>query len=398
MPAGSPVHVVSVQTTNEKGGGEYANVNLLDALARRGFRVKLLTNVPELAVGTAVPVREVDLGPKLSRRTIRSVARAFLPGTVRLARALREEAEEAPIDVLLLHYKKEQLMSMLLPRSSHRAVAWAEWGPVPFPLRAGPLRAAYVAASRRARLVIAVSESTRASLVEVGVNPRKIVVVPPLVDSGAVSFDAQARSHWRSRLGAGNGEFVVGCISRLNVAKRNDVIIDALGHLPDDVMLVLAGSGEDEPKLRERARPFGGRVRFLPTPRGHVHEVLSACDVQVFAPQVLEGLPRAIVFGQLTERPIIVTDETRVRDLVPPGTGVAIAPPNDPAALAASVLAYRADPERRAREGEAGRRFALVRYDADAAAERLYELISSLAERARSEAGQADAPVRRGGA
>lgn len=377
--SGPPLHVVSVQTTNEKGGGEYANVSLLEALAERGFRVKLLTNMPELADGTSVPVGRIELGSKLSRRTVRQVAVSFAPGAVRLAKALRREAREAPIDVLLLHFKKEQLMGPLLPRGLVGAIVWVEWGPLPLPLRTGALRRLYAAAARSARAVLAVSESTRSSLIDVGVAPRKLVVVPPLVDAQTIRFDAGARERRRREWGVGPDTFVVGCISRLHASKRNDVVIDALEHLPDDVTVVLAGSGEDESNLRARGRRFGDRVRFLPTPRGYVHEVLSACDVQVFAPQPVEGLPRAIVFGQLTERPVIVTDEDKVPGLVPPGTGASVEPAHDPSALAACLLAYRADPDRRAREGAAGRAFALERYDSGRATDTVERLLRQAA-------------------
>jgi glycosyltransferase involved in cell wall biosynthesis len=104
-------------------------------------------------------------------------------------------------------------------------------------------------------------------------------------------------------------------------------------------------------------------VRFIPTPRGHVHEVLSACDVQVFAPQPLEGAPRSIVFGQLTERPVIATAAMGAEDMVLPETGTIVKIEHDARALAACLDEYRADPERRAREGAAGRRHALMHHD-----------------------------------
>jgi len=46
--------------------------------------------------------------------------------------------------VLLVHYKKEQLMAGMLPRRLRAATVWAEWGPVPVPMRSGIPRLAYV--------------------------------------------------------------------------------------------------------------------------------------------------------------------------------------------------------------------------------------------------------------
>jgi len=356
-----------VQTSNEQGGAEYANVELLSALQARGVAVRLLTNQPALAEGTDVPVTEIDLGPKLRRSTVGRVALGFLPWYVRLCRALaRAAAEDGPIDVTLLHFKKEQLMSALLPGRLTGALVWAEWGRLPAPFSRGLGRRAYVAAARRAKLIVAVSESTRGSLAQAGVPAQKIVVIHNIVDGAAVVFDADARERYRREWGAGEDTFVLGCVSRLSASKRNDVIIDALAHLPPQVLLVLAGEGEEEQALRVRAAPFDGRVRFLPTPRGYVQEVLSACDVAVFAPQQFEGAPRSIIFGQLTGRPVVASAPEGAEGMVLPGTGAIVTPAHDPSALAACVEEYRRDPERRAREGAAGRALALERYDVDA--------------------------------
>jgi glycosyltransferase involved in cell wall biosynthesis len=49
--------------------------------------------------------------------------------------------------------------------------------------------------------------------------------------------------------------------------------------------------------------------------------------------------------------------------MIPPDTGTILASPHDPEALARCIEAYRKDPERRAREGHAGRVLAQARYD-----------------------------------
>ena len=66
--------------------------------------------------------------------------------------------------MLLVHYKKEQLLALMLPKRLRSTVVWAEWGPVPYPLRKGLPRRAYLAAARRAALVLAISEGTRRSV------------------------------------------------------------------------------------------------------------------------------------------------------------------------------------------------------------------------------------------
>ena len=354
------VRVVSVQTSDEQGGGEYANVDLLDGLAGRGADVVLVTNQEAIAEGTRVPTHHLELGPKLRIATVRATARRFPVLVTRFLRALRAVG---PADALLLHYKKEQLMTRFVPRRLAERVVWAEWGPLPPDFRTGLPRQAYVANAKRVSAVVCVSEGTRRTIVDAGVPAEKVTVVPNLVDVSEHDFDPEARERFRAEWGVEEGTFVVGCVARFQARKRNDVLVDALEHLDGDVVVVLAGSGPDEDELRDRAAKHGDRIRFLPTPRGYVEQLLSACDVQVFAPSPTEGASRAVILGQLARRPVIATDPEGAEDLIVAGTGTIVAPSHDPVALAGVLAQYRDDPERRAREGAAARAYALDRFD-----------------------------------
>jgi glycosyltransferase involved in cell wall biosynthesis len=375
-----PLHVVSVQTTAEKGGAEYSNVDHLEGLADRGMQVRLFTNLPEIARDSKVPVQVVDLGPKLSTRTVARVALGFGPWLLRLLRTLRRErAEHGPVDVLLVHYKKEQLMAALVPRRLARAVVWAEWGPVPMELRRGLPRVAYRLAARRAARIVAISEGTKRSIVDVGVPADKIEVLPNAVDVEAIDFDPAARERLRGEWGAGPDTFVACCVSRLHPKKRNDVLVRALEHMDGDVLLVLAGHGDEEPRLRELAAPYGDRVRFIPTPRGYIWEVMSGGDVALFSPAPTEGSPIVVVMAQLARRPVVATGPEGVREMVVPGTGTIVEPSHDPVALARVLEEYRDDPERRASEGEQARERAVHRYDRRRIEDALAELLRSAA-------------------
>jgi glycosyltransferase involved in cell wall biosynthesis len=352
--------IVSLQTTNERGGAEYANVDLLAALAARGHDVVLLTNVPDIAANVGVRVREIDIGPKLSRRSVVRVVLQMPSTLLRVARALRAER---PVGTLFLHFKKEQLLCAVLPSWLTGTIVWAEWGPVPPQMRKGPARWAYALAARRARAVMAISQGTRRTVVDAGVPARKVEVVPNLVDVNEVGFDADGRARLRAEWGVDDRTLVVGCISRYQRRKRNEVVIDAMAHLGSDVLLVLAGEGEQEELLRERAAPHGDRVRFVPNVRGHVEAFLSACDLLVFAPSPTEGEPRVIVMAQLVGVPVIATDAEGAEGLIPEGGGVILSPSHDATALATAIDAYRLDPERRRREGEVARAATLRSHD-----------------------------------
>lgn len=365
--------IVSVMTGAAPGGAEFAAVELLDALCARGHEATMLSDSAGIGRGSAVAVRPFELGPKLSART--------WPGlTLRrpaMRRRLRQALEaEAPYDVLLLHYKKEQLLAPGLPAMLKPRLAWAEWGPVPRQMRRGPGRWAYARAGREAGTVLAISAGTRDSAIAAGLDPAKVVYLPNAMRTDEIDFSAAGRARVRNELGIPDGAFAVGCISRFHPKKRNDVVIDAVRALGDGAHLILAGSGETEAELRRRAEPLGERAHILPTPGGSVGDVLSAFDVSVFCPSPAEGQPRAVILGMLARRPCLSTGAEGVTGLIEGSFGEIVAPENDPAALAAALRPYEADPQRVAREGELARRSAVERFDADVVAARAERLLS----------------------
>ncbi len=363
--------IVSVMTTDSRGGAEFAAVEMLDALRARGHQTVMLSDQPGIARDTGIDVRPIDIGPKLSSRSWRWLLARWPRLVLRLRDAL---AREAPYDVLLLHYKKEQLAALALPRRLTATLAWAEWGPVPFPLRRGVPRALYLLAARRAALVMAVSAGTRDSVCQVGIPPGKVHVVPNVMRTETIRFTADGRARVRDALGIPQDAFVVGCISRFHPKKRNDVVVDAVAGMPG-TPLVLAGDGETESSLRERAAPMGELAHFIPTPGQDVDEVLSAFDVSVFCPSPTEGAPRAVILGMLAGRPCVATGAEGVADMITHEVGDICSPENDPTALAAILSRYRDDEELRARHGAAARSLAERSYARGVVAERLERLL-----------------------
>ncbi|HUA70474.1 MAG TPA: glycosyltransferase family 4 protein [Solirubrobacteraceae bacterium] len=362
-------------TTSSAGGAEFAAVEMLDALASRGHEVVMLSDLPGIGRDSAVRVAPIAIGPKLSLRTWRRLLIAWPEYVWRLRRALEAQM---PYDVVLVHYKKEQLMVPWLPRRLRRQVLWAEWGPVPYPFRSGLPRRAYLHAAQQAGGVMAVSAGTKASVEAVGIPPEKVVVVPNVVDVDTIRFTSHGRDEVRRRLGIPTEAFVVGCISRFHPKKRNDVVVDAVVRLHDPrIHLIMAGAGETEPALRAQARPLDGRAHFVPTPTSDVADVMSAFDVSVFCPSPTEGAPRATILGMLVERPCLSTGAEGVADLIRPEFGAITQPENDPDALAARLSAYVADPGRGERQGKAARAWAERQFAPHAVAAQIEQLLAA---------------------
>jgi glycosyltransferase involved in cell wall biosynthesis len=365
--------IVSVMTTDSSGGAEFAAVEMLEALRRRGHETVMLTDAPEIMRDTEVSVAPIALGPKLSTRSWVGLAVRWPRLLATLRRTLQAQA---PYDVLMVHYKKEQLLAGMLPAEARATIVWAEWGPVPFPLRKGIPHRAFLAVAERAALVMAVSEGTRRSLAEVGIDPGKLVTVPNVLRTEEIRYSEEGRVRVRAQLGIPADAFVVGCISRFHYKKRNDVVINAVLALGDPrVHLILAGSGEEEGRLRELAAPLGERVHFIATPGAEVSDVLSAFDVSVFCPSPTEGAPRAVILGMLASRPCLSTGAEGVADMITPEIGGIASPENDPASLRALIEPYLSDPQRIEREGAAARAHAERTYAAPVVAELIEGLL-----------------------
>jgi glycosyltransferase involved in cell wall biosynthesis len=368
------VKIVSVMTGAAPGGAEFAAVELLEALIGRGHEAVVLSDWAGIGRDTRVEVRQLDLGPKLSARSwpMLAVASPLLQG--RLRRALERQL---PYDVLLLHYKKEQLLAASLPERLRPRVAWAEWGPLPGQMRRDPGRRLYVGASRQVAAVLAISAGTRESVVEAGVEASRVAVLPNALRTGELGFDPQGRRRVREELGIGSAAFVAGCTSRFHPKKRLDVLIEAFGRLDGSPHLILAGTGESEADLRRQAAKTGERVHFLPTPGERPSELFSAFDVCAFCPGPSEGSPTSVILGMLAGRPCVSTGPEGVAGLLGDGAGTIVSPENDPAAVAAVLHEYAHDPERIRREGELSARRARERFDAAAIAARAEQLIEA---------------------
>lgn len=377
--------IVSVMTTDSSGGAEFAAMEMLEALRLRGHETVMLTDMPSMARDTGVAVAPIAIGPKLSTGSWAALALRWPRLLGRLRGALREQA---PYDVLMVHYKKEQLLAAMLPEDLRRTVVWAEWGPVPFPMRRGLPRRMYLRAAGRAALVMSISEGTRRSVAEVGVPAERIVVVPNVMRADEIRYTEEGRRRVREQLGIPADAFVVGCISRFHRKKRNDVVVGAVREIDDQrVHLILAGSGETEDELRALAAPLDGRAHFIPTPGAEVPDVLSAFDVSVFCPSPTEGAPRAVILGMLASRPCLSTGAEGVADMIMPEFGGIASPENDPASLRPLIARYLGDPERVRREGEAARAYAERTYAAPVVAERIEALLRAAIAGAEPPAG-----------
>jgi glycosyltransferase involved in cell wall biosynthesis len=208
-------------------------------------------------------------------------------------------------------------------------------------------------AMRRFDAVIAVSKPLQRELAASGVQLARIHLIPNAAPPGTEVLDRAAA---RRALAASDGEFVLGWVGRLSWEKGPDVLIDALGQLPQDVVAVIIGTGRAAAQLSERAatRGVNGRIRWAGLVP-HAGRLFTGFDCFVLSSRT-EGTPLVLFEAMAAGAPIVATAVGGVPDVVSAQEAILVAQP-DPAALAAGIAALRADPAgARARAAAAERR------------------------------------------
>jgi glycosyltransferase involved in cell wall biosynthesis len=215
-----------------------------------------------------------------------------------------------------------------------------------------PLRRALARTTQRlAAHVVVNSQAARNEEIAAGFAPDRIshiangIEVPPQLATD------------RNDLGLPAGPLAL-CVAQLAPEKGHADLLAAWPRVRSAIpaaLLALVGDGALRPSLESEARRLGvhDSVLFL----GFRHPAapyLAAADVVVLASRT-EGMPNALLEAMALGKPVVATRVGGVPELVSDGESGVLAPPGDPAALAAALAGALAS-DRREAMGEAGRR------------------------------------------
>lgn len=122
----------------------------------------------------------------------------------------------------------------------------------------------------------------------------------------------------KQELGKKLGDIFLVNTARLVHQKGSDTTIQALPKLPEQVKLLLVGSGEDEKKLKQLAKDLDVANRVIFT--GHVDRSVvtlyrKASDIFV-GPSRSEGLGNAFVSAMASRLPVVATQEGGIADFL----------------------------------------------------------------------------------
>jgi len=171
-------------------------------------------------------------------------------------------------------------------------------------------------ALNQAEKVIAVSDALKAKIVELGVDPEKIILIPNGIDTEL--FRSMDKKDCRLNLAIPLEQRFILYVGNLEPIKGTDLLIDALHKLPEDVHLYMIGDGslKESMKIRAKDLTMENRVHFLGRlPHTKIPFWMSACDLFCL-PSRNEGCPNVILEALACGVPIVASHVGGIPQLI----------------------------------------------------------------------------------
>jgi glycosyltransferase involved in cell wall biosynthesis len=231
--------------------------------------------------------------------------------------------------------------------------------------------------ARAADALVAVSDSVKRDLVELGVAPApKIRVIPLGLELGALA-SALPRGTLRREAKIPADAPLVGIVGRLVPIKDVPSFLSAARRVRErrpDARFAVVGDGEERAALEQQSTSLGlaDAVHFFGW-RRDLAAVYGDLDVVVNASRN-EGTPVALIEALAAGRPVVATAVGGTRDLLGKDERGLLVPPGEPEALAQAVVAVLEGSEASRRRAQAGREHVLTQHSS----ERLFQDMDAL--------------------
>jgi colanic acid biosynthesis glycosyl transferase WcaI len=221
-----------------------------------------------------------------------------------------------------------------------------------------------------------------------GVSEHKIVQIPNWVDVHFIRPLPKENNQFRVEHQL-TGKFVAMYSGNIALTQGLETVIEAaarLCHIPD-IAIVIVGEQEALQRLRHHSKLCGANnVTLLPLqPREKLPEMLAAADVGLVVQRhnvIAFNMPSKIQVLLASGRALVASvpaTGTAARAIQQSGGGIVV-PPEDPDALAASILELYRNPDRVKLLGEKGRQYAVENYAFEQALNQYEKLFAAVQE------------------
>jgi glycosyltransferase involved in cell wall biosynthesis len=240
--------------------------------------------------------------------------------------------------------------------------------------------------------VFCISHATAAAIFGAAGNPKVQVIYNPIeiaAFGAAGAGDAAAGARVRAELGAAPGQLLIGTVGRIHPRKDVETFVRAcavVARARPQARFAVVGVAEMpvEEEYFARVRALAGQVGVADRlcfagARRDIPAVMAALDIFVLSSRH-EGFGRVVGEALAAGRPVVVTDEGALPELIEGDRCGLIARPGDADDFAAKISRLADDQVMRARLGENGKQRAQA-FDAGAIAARVAAVYESLRRR-----------------
>jgi glycosyltransferase involved in cell wall biosynthesis len=374
------VRVVRIITRLNVGGPSIQASMLTDRLRGRGFETLLVHG--QLGAGEGDMRYMVEPGART--RYLPALRRPVAPihDALALAQLIDVLRDERP-DIVHTHMAKAGTLGRLAAAVYNRTAGRGRPARVVHTYH-GHVLEGYFSAGMARMFTAAEHQLARISDAIVAISPQirdellsghrigradQYRVIPLGFDLDALaSVDDARRVEARASLQIPAGAEVVATVGRLTAIKEHRLFLETaqrIGEAHRAALFLVVGDGELRGELEAEAAALGiaERVRFLGW-RRDLATIYGATDVFLLTSRN-EGTPVALIESLAAGVPGVSTDVGGIRDVIDSDQVGLLAPFGDAALLADHVSALLADPDRRRRMGDRGRRAVTARYTLD---------------------------------
>jgi len=235
--------------------------------------------------------------------------------------------------------------------------------------------------SKNIDVIIAVSRGIKKVLVDGGIDPTLVKVIPDGIDY--FPFEEAASSQYlRRELNFGPDDFLVGIVAHLADHKGHKYLIKATKILKEKaplIRVIIVGEGPLRMELDKLVKQthVEDMVFFLGF-REDVPQILASLDLFVLS-SYLEGMGSSILDAMASRLPVVATKTGGIPEVVVHGETGLLVPPKSRTALAKAMLRIYEDRELGNRLGHKGYEIVHQKFSAEAMAAKVileYERIA----------------------
>jgi len=235
-----------------------------------------------------------------------------------------------------------------------------------------------------ANAVVANAEAIRTQLISEGLPPAKVVTIHNGLNVAHVTPkpDAQRHELLESFSLPNSRRFVTIVANMRHVMKDQATFLRAAKLTREavpDSSFILAGEGEQVPRLRQLANDLGlADSAFFIGRCNRVADLLSISDVCVLSSKGVEGFSNSILEYMAAGRPVVATDVGGAREAVVDSETGYIVKPEDHQTMANRLISLMKEPDKAWAMGAKGRQRVLGHFSCEAQLSRVEELYAKL--------------------